>query len=153
VTPGDYQIKVGLAGLGGYIKSARYGAADALNPPFHIDTAGQLDILVSMNAGSLDGIVLDNTQKPFQDATVVLVPDAPRRQRFDLYHAVGSDASGRFRLNGLAPGNYRIFAWDDVPADAWQDPDFLRTYEDRGRPVAITEGSNQNLELRLIFQP
>ena len=150
VTPGDYQIKVGLAGFRGYIKSARYGAVDALNPPFHIDVAGQLEIVISPDAGSLDGIVLDDMQKPFPDATVVLVPDPPRRQRFDLFYAAGSDASGRLHLDSVAPGDYRMFAWDDVPADAWQDPDFLRQYEDRGKPVRISEGTKQILELRLI---
>ena len=85
VTPGDYRLKVGLAGLGGYIKAARLGTVDALNPPFHIDALVSLDIVVSLNSGSLDGAVLDDMQKPFQDATIVLIPDPPRRQRFDLY--------------------------------------------------------------------
>src|SRR5205085_551654 len=53
VTPGDYQIKVIAAGLGGYVKAARFGAIDALNPPFHIDTPAPFDIQISLNAGSL----------------------------------------------------------------------------------------------------
>jgi hypothetical protein len=150
VTPGEYRLKIETRGFKGYIKSARYGAIDALNPPFAIHGPGQFDIVIGLNAGALDVVVLDEMQKPFPDATVVLIPDPPRRQRFDLYYAEGSDASGRIRFEGLAPGDYRIFAWDDVPTDAWEDPDFIGFYEDRGRPVRVSEGSRDSIELKLI---
>ena len=81
---------------------------------------------------------------------MVLIPDSPRRQRFDLYRAAGSDASGRVHLDSIAPGDYRLFAWDDVPADAWQDPDFIRQYEDRGKPVRISKGAKENVEIKLV---
>jgi Carboxypeptidase regulatory-like domain len=150
VTPGDYRLKVTAPGLRDYVKSARFGAIDALNPPFHIGGPGQFEIVIGLNGGSVEGVVLHDSQKSFPGATAVLIPDPPRRQRFDLYHPSGSDTSGRFRLEGVAPGDYRLFAWEDVPADAWQDPDFIRLYEDRGRPVHISEGSRENVELRVI---
>ena len=150
VTPGDYRLKVDTPGLKSYVKAARFGAIDALNPPFHIGGPGQFDIIIGLNAGSVDAVVLDDSQKPLPGATAVLVPDPPRRQRFDLYYPSGSDTSGRLHLDGIAPGDYRLFAWQDVPADAWQDPDFLRLYEDRGRPMHIGEGSREKVELRLI---
>jgi hypothetical protein len=149
VTPGDYRLKVETRGLKSYIKSARFGAVDALNPPFRIDGPGQFDIVIGINSGSLEAVALDEKQNPFPDATVVLVPDPPRRERFDLY-AAGADASGRVRLSGLAPGDYKVFAWDDVQADAWQDPDFIRRYEDRGKPVHISEGSNELIQLNVL---
>jgi len=150
VTPGDYRLKVSASGLQGYIKSARFGAIDALNPPFPISGPGQFEIVIGLNAGSLDAGIFDDLQKPVSEATVVLVPDAPRRQRFDLYYVDGSDASGRAHFDGLAPGDYRIFAWEDVPADAWQDQDFLRRYEDRSLPIRIREGGRETIDLRLI---
>src|SRR5262249_2741345 len=143
-------LKVEGRGLSGYVKSARFGAVDALNPPFPINGPGQFDVVISLNSGLLDATVLDDAQKPFFDATVVLVPDPPRRQRLDLYYAAGSDPSGRVHFGSVAPGEYRIFAWDDVPGDAWQDPDFLRPYEGSGKPVRIMEGTNGNIELRVI---
>jgi hypothetical protein len=149
VTPGDYRLKVETRGFKGYIKSARFGGVDALNPPFRIDGPGQIDIVIGLTAGSLEAVALDETQKVFPDATVVLIPDPPRRERFDLY-AAAAGPSGRVRFTGLAPGDYKLFAWDDVPADAWQDPDFIRAFEDRGRPVHITEGSNETIQLNVL---
>src|SRR5262249_7655133 len=87
VTPGDYRLKVETRGLKGYIKSALFGAVDALNPPFHIDGPGQFDLVIGISSGSLEAVALDEKQNPFPDATVVLVPDPPRRERFDLYAA------------------------------------------------------------------
>jgi protocatechuate 3,4-dioxygenase beta subunit len=153
VTPGDYRLKVNTGGLKGYVKSARFGSIDALNPPFRIDGPGQFDIVIGLNSGSVDATVLDNKRKPSNDATVVLVPDPPLRQRFDLYYTAGTDDSGRARFASIAPGDYKVFAWDDVPADAWQDPDFIRAYEDRGEAVHVSEGSTQNVQPRLISKP
>jgi hypothetical protein len=150
VTQGDYELRVRLAGVRAYVKSARFGGIDALNAPFHIDDPAPAEIVLSLNSGSIDGVVYDNTQQPVPDATVVLIPDPPHRQRLDLYYSLGSDASGRIHLDSITPGDYRIFAWQDAPTDAWQDPDFIRAYEDRGRPLHIGEGSHVDVELRLI---
>jgi hypothetical protein len=57
---------------------------------------------------------------------------------------------GHFHADGIPPGDYRAFSWTDVENGAWQDPDFLRRFEDRGRPVRITESGVATLELRLI---
>jgi uncharacterized surface anchored protein len=149
VTPGDYRLKVETRGLTGYIKSARFGGIDALNPPFRIDGPGQFDIVIGLNSGSLEAVALDEKQQPFPDATVVLIPDPPRRERFDLY-AASSGATGRVRLTGLAPGDYKLFAWDDVQADAWQDPEFIRRYEDRGKPIHVSEGSAESVQLNVL---
>jgi hypothetical protein len=152
VTGGDYQVRFGLAGVQGYVKAARYGAVDVLNPPFHIDgpMQGALEILISPNAATLDAIVLDDKQNPFPDATVVLVPEGPRRQRVDLYRAVSSNNLGRIHIEGLTPGDYRLFACDDVPADAWLDADFMRSYEGRGKSVHLEENGRDSVEVQLI---
>ena len=87
---------------------------------------------------------------PIPEATVVLVPEPPFRNRLDLYDVKATDSAGRAHLTDIAPGDYRIFAWDDIPADAWQDPDFIRPYESRGMPVHVSEGSQENIELKVI---
>jgi hypothetical protein len=61
-----------------------------------------------------------------------------------------TDASGRVHLEGITPGDYKAFAWEDVEVSAWQDPDFLRIYEDRGKSVRISEGGTAFLDLRVI---
>jgi protocatechuate 3,4-dioxygenase beta subunit len=150
LTPGDYQLKLNATPLKGYVKSASFGGSNALNPPFRIDATGELEIVLSLNTGGVDANIVDDAQKPFVDATVVLVPDAPFRQRLDLYEVSGSDASGHAHFEGVAPGDYRLFAWEDIPADAWSDPDFIRTFENQGRPVHVGENGMESIEARVI---
>jgi hypothetical protein len=150
VTPGEYQLKVTSARGTGYVKSARFGAADALNPPFNIAGPGELEIVISTNAGAVEASVVDGARKRYADATVVLVPDPPFRRRLDIYYATGSNASGMAAFRNVAPGDYRLFAWDDVPGDSWQDTEFLRPYEHLGSPVHVSEGSTERVEIRVI---
>jgi hypothetical protein len=119
----------------------------------YIGGPGEFDIVLSFNTGLLAVTVVDDDRKPVYDATVVLVPDAPLRERSDLYFVTGSSTSGNVHWDGVAPGAYKLFAWDDVPSGAWLDPDFIRIYESRGQPVRIIEGGLTTAEVKLITQP
>ena len=50
-------------------------------------------------------------------------------------------------MEGLPPGDYRVFSWESVADFAWQDPAFMRDYEDRGRAVRLTAGARQTVDL------
>jgi hypothetical protein len=80
----------------------------------------------------------------------VLVPDSARRPRGDLYKNALTDEMGRFEIRGIAPGNYKVFAWELVEFGAWQDPNFIRLHENRGSSVRITAGGRQSTDTVLI---
>jgi len=81
---------------------------------------------------------------------VVLIPDAARRDRRDLYKKVFSDNAGKFQLTGIAPGNYKLFAWEFVEDGAWEDPEFMRIYEDVGKTVRVAENGREAVDINLI---
>jgi hypothetical protein len=148
----DYRLTVSGMPPNAYIKSARIGAADVLNEGFPVDRQpdGPLEILISTNTGIADGAVQNDKGDPAVNVTVVLIPDGPRRSRLDLYRTTSTDAAGKFHIEGVAPGDYKVFSWEDVDLGVWQDPDFLRTFEERGRPIRINENGVSNIELRVI---
>jgi protocatechuate 3,4-dioxygenase beta subunit len=152
VAPGDYRVIVQGLPRNAYIKMARFGAADALQQGLVVDgsRSGALDVLVSGNTGSIEGVVQDERQNPSANSQVVLVPDPTKRHRPDLYRSINTDASGKFRLDGIPPGDYKVFAWEDVETGAWQDPDFLNRYEEAGRVVRMAENGQATAELRVI---
>ena len=135
-----------------YIKSAILGDKEALDSllDFTQGASGTLDILVSSNGGQIEGVVLNAAEQPVTGAAVVLVPDEPRRAQTRLYREVSTDQYGRFNVKGIAPGGYKLFAWEEVESGAYQDPDFLKAFEALGERKTIREGSRESAQLKLI---
>jgi hypothetical protein len=131
-----------------YIKSARFGPVDALDNRIHIDsrTTDRMQIVLSSNAGSMEGVLRDKLRNLVPRARVVLVPDLAHRQRADLYQSTLTDESGRFRLLAIPPGDYVLFAWEDIEDGLWQDPEFLKRHEPSGKPVRIIENGRETVE-------
>jgi hypothetical protein len=154
VNPGNYQINVTNLPRNTYVKSAVLAGADVLNSGLHVDgePRGILDIQIGRNPGTFDATVFDDNQEPAISATVVLVPDPARRQRPEAYRYASTNDSGHVHLDNVIPGDYKVFAWDDVEVTSWQDPEFIRTYEDRGKAVRILESGTASGELRVIRQ-
>jgi hypothetical protein len=165
-TPGDYRVNfaplLNLVSLPGpfltvppglanaYVKSITLGDIDVLTYGVHFDRppASPLEIVIGTNPGVVDGTVASNTQDAVSGINVVLIPNA--RNRFDLFKTATTDPSGQFHLDRVPPGDYKLFAWDDLSDGAWQDPDFIRTYEDRGTPIHVGEGAKEIIRLTTI---
>jgi hypothetical protein len=137
-----------------YVKSVRLGPVDVLREGLRLDRAPTvpLEIIISSNTGVLDATVTDERQEPSINTTFVLVPDADRRYRPDLYRTASTDSTGKLHLEGVPPGTYKAFAWENVDTGAWQDPEFLRQYEERGKPLRVTENTSTTVDVRVITQ-
>jgi hypothetical protein len=136
-----------------YVKAIHMGNSDVLNSRLRIDQqpAAMLEVTLASDAGSLNGRVLNARQEPVTGATVVLLPELDRRLlRTDLYRVTGTNQVGEFSMEALPPGEYRVFAWENVEDRQWQDPAFMRRYEEMGRTVLITESQRQSVEIRSI---
>lgn len=62
-----------------------------------------------------------------------------------------SDSEGNFSLSGIAPGSYKLFAWQEtVWIGARRNPAFIASYEEHGRPVTVAGASTVTAELTAI---
>jgi len=152
VAVGDFRVQIRGLGTDSYVKSIRMGNADVLDAGLHIQGPPQnpLEIVIGADAGRIQGSVVNSRQENLANRIVVLVPDLRLRQRSDLYKMIATDSSGQFRLQGIPPGNYKLFAWEQVEGGAWQDPEFIRNFEDRGKTISVREGNNENVQLTVI---
>jgi hypothetical protein len=152
VPPGAFRVVLRRLPVDSYVKSIRMGAADVLNDGFQVsgppDSA--LEIVLGTNAGIIEGSVVNSRNEAVANRTVVLVPEVRLRQRDDLFKVAFTNSAGRFRIHDIAPGDYKLFAWENVERGAWQDPNFLQAYENAGRPIRINEGSDESLQLPVI---
>jgi hypothetical protein len=132
-----------------YVKSARYGNQDVLSGGLHLDTHSpdqRLQIVLA-TGGGIQGVVLSNRNEPIPNSKVALIPNSGNLDREDLYRSTVTDATGKFKIQGVAAGDYRVFAWEDIPDGAWEDADVLREADAKGKTVHINEGEQPSVEI------
>ena len=143
--------RVSLTGLPeeAYVSAARVGASDALNSGILVTPdAGLLEFSIDGGGSRIEGAVALESTTAFTGAQVVLVPENAARE--DLYEVASADQYGRFSMRGIAPGRYRLFAWEDAPSGAYRDPEFVRRYENFGEAVEVNRGALIQSQPRLI---
>jgi hypothetical protein len=129
-----------VAGLpeGAYVADIRQGGLTVMDDGFFVDaTALPLQVVLNGSGATIEGSVQTADRKPASRATVVLVPPAPRRKNALLYKVATTGEDGRFTMRGIAPGPYKIFAWESVVATAWLNAEYLSTYEAQGRVISV----------------
>jgi hypothetical protein len=152
VPPGDYRVFINNSRPGWYLESGRIGSQDAVSGVFTV-AAGQdqaMQLQLGFTTGSVSGQVVDQRGDRFPGALAVLVPDGARRGRPNAYFSASTDQDGKFNFGAVPPGGYKLFAWEDIPSGAYQDPVYLRRFEDRGRPVRVERNTNTTAEVPVI---
>jgi hypothetical protein len=153
VPSGIYQVDVRPTCTGCYLKSARMAGVDVLQDGLDLTSGaprGDLVILVSAAAGSLDGAVTNGDDLPVAGALVVLVPELIHRNEARLYKETTTDQYGNFKLRAIAPGDYEVFAWDGVQDVTYRDAEFIKTIENVGTEVDVEENAGSTVKLRAI---
>ena len=140
---------------GFYFKSVKSGETDVMCTGLDV-TKGLpplLEIVVSPRAGMINGSVRNpNTGQPAPGAIVVLVPqERERRSLQKFYTTTSTDQNGTYTLKNLTPGEYKVFAWEDLEPGAYMDPDFLKPIEGKGEAITIREGDHKTISLKMIL--
>ena len=145
--PGQPVLPIPTPLQGAYVKSIRLGGQDLLNGVLRIQEPPRerLEIVVGTNPGSIEGRV----QQSKGPVWVVLIPDHEFRFRVD-HRFVSTDPGGRFQIPSVPPGDYKIYASEDVERQAWQEPRFMRNYESRGTALRVSEGQKTTIEIPVI---
>jgi hypothetical protein len=135
-----------------YMKDALVNGESVLDKGLAVpasDSQRSVEVVISSAGARVDGTVTDENDLPTAGATVALVPEEGRRKMFRLYKDSTTDQYGKFVLRGIAPGKYKLFAWKDVENALWQDPDFLKRYEDQGKEITAEERGRITVQLKL----
>jgi protocatechuate 3,4-dioxygenase beta subunit len=152
VPEGSYSITVTGMPNNSFVADIREGGRSIYDSGIVINDRppGPIDVMVNSGAQSIRGTVRDAQGKPAPTATVVVVPPAARRQNALLYKTYRTNFNGEFLLNNVAPGEYKLFAWESLPNSAYLNPSFMARYESLGQAVTIAAGGNLNFDLKLI---
>jgi protocatechuate 3,4-dioxygenase beta subunit len=138
-----------------YVSDIRQGARSIYREGVFVSNPaeGAIEIHVDARGGTVTGSVRDALNQPAKQVSVVVVPEAPRRANSLLYKRTTTDANGAFSIQGVAPGDYHLFAWPSAPpTGAEEDDRFLLPYEGRGVLVRVTPSGKADTQLRLLPQ-
>lgn len=156
VSDGSYAIQLSGLPPNAYLKRATLDGHDVLESRFTVANGqapgSMLDLVISSNGGRISGVVMLDG-KPFSDARVTLAPadDSKLSEAPWLWFKdAATDQKGNFLIQGIRPGKYRVFAWQDIQPGQDRDPDFLKRFQDRGYEVQVSENSVQALRLNAI---
>ncbi len=133
-----------------YIKRVRFNGSDVDDDTLDLTAGGgQLDILVSGHPAEIKGAIKDDKGSPRAGVRVSVW----RRSDAGVARLVTSrfsDADGGYRLFGLAPGEYRVAAWESIEVGLDGVPEFLEAFRGVAAKVDLREGETRNLEPPLV---
>ena len=142
--PGVYHLQATNLPPGFYLKSVRLG--DSGNASMRLDLsrsqAEHLTVVVSSRSGALEGNVESNRAglqvfalaegNPWWSKTVV------------------TGERGHFEVKGLAPGEYRVLAFERIDPEAYQDAELMKSLESYSQRVTVRENGKERLTLKPV---
>jgi hypothetical protein len=138
-----------------YLKAVRWGDRDVMQSGLDLTQGAaesKLVVVLSANGGQIDGVVEDDQLTPAAGAMVALAPSGAPPSK-SLLKWTQTSPGGHFHMQGIAPGSYKLFAWEDVDInEVMYNPDFLKPLDSQAQSIEISEGSKESVQLKLIKQ-
>jgi len=153
IAPGDYKVSISGMGPNMFVKEARLEQKDILGGLTIGDRINStLELTISRSGAEVDATIVDAAAKPVTGIQVVLIPET-QRERHELYKTGLTDQEGKAVIRGLTPGDYRLFAWEDIEPFSYFDADILKQYEQQGKLIHARESSREPVEMKIIPAP
>jgi hypothetical protein len=155
--PGARVVRVAGVPEGWQLKSVSLGAENVTDAGFEVRAGqplGTMRIVLTSQITEVTGTVADGRGDPVRDYTVVLF--AEDRALLDLpsdrFLRTGRpDQDGRYRIEGLPPGDYLAVAVDSLGQDGSPDPDTLESWRALATSVRLGEGERKAVPLKLAL--
>ena len=141
VMPGSYRLEFSPPAPF-YLKSATMGGRDMLASDVPIGPgATAIEVVISDDGGVVEG---DVTADDMPTAAWIYL----ERNGVPSRNAV-ADSKGHFRIEGLPPGNYKVYAWDDNTRVEYGNPEWMTR---NGKGVSVSIGEGETAQVKLVRQ-
>jgi hypothetical protein len=153
VIPAVYRMNCAGLPADAFIARIMQGERDVIKNGVDVVAATDTTVMVHAFAGggTIEGTILNFAGPNFSNAAVALISDAPGTGH--LSQIVASDQKGGFTIRAVAPGDYHLYAWNEIDGSAYLNPDFMKNYEGQGTPVKVERGQKVQAITKLLDNP
>ena len=127
---------------GYYVKSIRFGDREIKDSDIDFSNGADapLKIVLASDGGAIDGNVQTATGQPSAGTEVTVARSDEYAGRPDLLKRATTDAAGNFHIKDVAPGDYRVYAWEIDLDQSPRSAEFRDLFD--GKSAAVTVGPN-----------
>jgi len=147
ITPGRYSVELS-PNSPWYVQSARCGQTDVLREDLVFAPGRRpdpLEVVLRDDGARLSGSVHSDNQAAA--GAVVLIPEQGSLNQAKLTQ---SSPAGQFQFDSLAPGDYRLFAFDTVEGLEFRNPEVLASYLSRAVRLTLSPNEQASASVELI---
>jgi hypothetical protein len=148
--PRVYELTIGRT-PGVYLKSMRAG--DKQLTGRRVDLSSKMEpltILLGADVGEVEGSVQNAKGNPVARSRVNVIAYGDHSNRGDLNRFGFTDDKGEFKIKDVPPGEYKVFAWEDVPVGAPQDPEFRKPFEKQAASIRMQPNGHEQVQVTAI---
>jgi protocatechuate 3,4-dioxygenase beta subunit len=155
VPPGEWALNVNPNQVGIFEKSVMLGDKDYLYKRIEIPPGldAPLNIVLSSNLATVEGTV-DTGGADAKRAGILLEPVGKWHDLARFYYQVLADEAGKFKLNRVAPGRYKIFALEKISTGGFLNPESAELLEaalkDQVEEFDVPEGGKIQVNPKLV---
>lgn len=147
VTMDRYQVAMSGLPEGLYLKSVTAGSKNWEKGAVELSAGGQpMTLVLGNDAATVSGLVRDERGEPVPGGYVVLL-DRAHRPRHS--HTARADEKGVYRITGIEPGDYRLFAAAELDPGGVDDPEYVKPWLSGAVAVKAGPRERPNIDLRL----
>jgi hypothetical protein len=84
-------------------------------------------------------------------ARVLLAPCGRYAHVLSFYKLTPADDSGHFEIQGVTPGRYKLYAFEELDPSAYEDPNFLQPFETLSEAFDVAAGGRVDRQTQLIL--
>jgi hypothetical protein len=136
IGPDEYRVVITGLPAGYFVKQATYGGVDISDGHVDLSERDEFEIIISPKGGQINGLLLNARNVPQANREVVLIPQEDRNKA-SLYRTAITDGEGRFYLNGIVPGKYKLLSWRHAAPYFYFDGETLGPRESEGTSLDI----------------
>jgi Carboxypeptidase regulatory-like domain len=152
--PGHLRVTLVGPTPGWAIRAVRYRGTDVTDSGMEFranEGIADLEVELTNRLTDVSGLVTNGKGEVVKDYSVIVFPqDRDKWTATSRYMKTSRpDQDGRFKVNGLPPGDYQVIALDFVDSNDWNDPQFLEGIRAKATRFTISEGESKSVDLKV----